>query len=570
MKNIFTKIRYKNFLSTGNIFTEIDLAKNNTTLIVGDNGNGKSIFMDAITFVLFGKAFRKINKPQLVNSITKKNLVVEIEFYNGTNHCKVVRGIAPVIFEVYYNDKLLNQDSNIKDYQDVLEKQILKVNYKTFCQVVILGSATFQPFMQLTTQNRREVIEDLLDLNIFSTMNVIVKEKLQKCNEEIEKLQYEERSIKEQIKLIKNHIFEFNKNNKEIIDNKKIVIEEHKVDIEKLTEDIKAKNIKISELKKEVKDENKLKDKMRKLDEIKNKIKIKLSHNTSELEFYHNNDKCPTCKQPIASEFKCSAIEEKKSKISELDTGLLTLAKEHEKISFAIIKIVDINSKINDIHLEIQLGNSSINSYKNYIKKCEEEIKELSIVKNSESTDNLVAKELKYESIQNDIKSIMNDKSLYQNISLMLKDNGIKANIVKQYIPIINKYINHYLSSMNFFVQFELDENFNETIKSRYRDDFSYASFSEGEKQKINLALLFAWRQVAKSRNSMNTNLLIMDEVFDSSLDLNSAEYLMNIIQEISENSNIFIISHREFMNDKFNNIIKIEKRKNFSLIVKD
>lgn len=566
----FTKIRWKNLLSTGNIFTEIRLDEHNTTLIIGENGAGKSTILDALSFVLFGKPFRKINKPQLLNSITQKNLVVEIEFYISSNFYKIIRGMKPNIFEVYQNDVLLNQSADIKDYQEILEKQIIKVNHKSFCQVVVLGSATFQPFMQLSAGQRREIIEDLLDLQIFTKMNYLLKDKILLNNESTIRINGEKKLAEERIKLTLDHLKEI-QNNNEQIKNEKL---ERIVEIDKLifTETQKLNSLieeKINPLKSELLDSKKLNSQLNKVDGLHHQLQAKISLIQNDIKFFNDHDNCPTCNQLIQEDFKNTKVNEKDELLSETQRGLDLLLEKQNELNEKIKDNNKKNSELNNLEIEKYKINTEINSLQNYKKQLLDEVNRIDV--NSSNVDNVKIEDLNKE--LEDIKSIyvdlVEDKNVLSAALTILKDGGIKSKIIKQYIPIINKLINKYLSSMEFMCQFELDENFNETIKSRYRDEFSYASFSEGEKMRINLAVLFAWRSIAKLRNSINTNLLIMDEVFDSSLDTNGTEEFIKLIYDLTSETNTFIISHKtDSIQDKFQNIIRFEKHKNFSRMV--
>lgn len=563
---IFKRIKWKNFLSTGNVFTEVELNKNQTTLIVGDNGAGKSTILDALSFSLFGKPFRKVNKPQLLNSINKKNLLTEVEFDIGNNEYKIIRGMKPNIFEVYKDGVLLNQSAVMKDYQSILEKQILKVNHKSFSQVVVLGSATFQPFMQLTAYQRREVIEDLLDLQIFTTMNSILKDKILENKEEIKKLESEKRIVSSKIDMLKEHMSEIKNNNEKILDEKNARIEETKGKIEELVSQCDAVKGKIKILSEKTENENSISKKLDKLTNLKHKIEANLSLLNKEVKFFHQYDNCPTCKQQIEEEFKNETIANKTSDIKEIEEGLKKLSEEYETTNDLLQEILKINSEISDNKLELNSINTRISSLIDYKNDLEEEIN--SIRNSTEEKENDKLPELLKElsGIEKDYYSEIEERKTLQSASILLKDGGIKSRIIKQYIPIMNKLINKYLASMEFMCQFELDENFNETIKSRYRDIFSYSSFSEGEKMRINLAILFAWRSIAKMRNSINTNILIMDEVFDSSLDSNGTEEFLRIIKDLTSDTNTFIISHKsDQIIDKFEKVLRFEKYKNFS-----
>lgn len=564
---LFKKLKWKNLLSTGNVFTEINLCDKDMSLIVGQNGAGKSTILDALSFVLFGKPFRKINKPQLVNSITQKNMVVEIDFVIGSNEYKIIRGIKPTVFEVYQNGSLLNQSAEMKDYQELLEKQIIKVNHKSFCQVVILGSATFQPFMQLPGGQRREVIEDLLDLQIFTTMNSLLKDKVVINNEEIFEVISQKKLLESKIEMTHQHLIEIQNTNEKLISEKKDLIKETSDHIKELKEKLVFVEDNINAHKLEVEDNESVSKKISKLNKLRHQIEGKVAMLNEDVKFFEEHSNCPTCKQNIEEQFRDKTISEKHDQIKDIENGLNKLTEEYDIAKARLDSIMNINNKIQNLEMKRIEFRTSMSSLNNYILQLETEISNLNET-HSQNTDVKIADfENELKDIETKYNFLSEDKNVLMAAGTLLKDSGIKAKIIKQYIPIINKLINKYLSAMDFFVSFELDEEFNETIKSRHRDDFTYASFSEGEKQKIDLALLFTWRAVAKLRNSINTNLLIMDEVFDSSLDINATEYLMNIIRDVSKDSNIIIISHKEHMNEKFTNVIKFVKNKNFSQI---
>lgn len=563
----FIKIRWKNFLSTGNVFTEITLNSTETTLIVGSNGAGKSTLLDALSFGMFGKPFRKINKPQLLNSINQKNLVVEVEFSIGTNEYKVIRGIKPSIFEVYKNDSLLNQSAESKDYQEILETQILKVNHKSFCQVVILGSATFQPFMQLPAGQRREIIEDLLDLQIFSTMNSILKDKVSFNKEELELINSDKKVLESKIEMTKEHMEELKNNNDKLIEEKKSLITETQDHIKEYTEKYNFFSDTIGSLETEIEDDKSIKNKINQLSKLRNQIEVRIDLLNKEVKFLNDHTSCPTCKQDIDEYFRVKSIEKSKKDITTKKDGLIQLNEEYDKLNSKLNDIIKKNEEIQRYEMKKIEMRTTISSLTKYLERLENDIKKIDSIHKEQSDNKLIDYENELKNIENKFNTLTEEKNVLSAASVLLKDNGIKAKIIKQYIPIINKLINKYLASMDFFVSFELDENFNEVIKSRYRDEFTYSSFSEGEKQKIDLALLFTWRAIAKLRNSINTNILIMDEVFDSSLDQNSTDYLMNIIREVSKDNNIIVISHKEHMNEKFTNVIKFVKHKSFSEI---
>ena len=565
---IFRKLRWKNLLSTGNVFTEIDLNKFNTTLIVGENGAGKSTILDALSYALFGKAFRKINKPQLLNTITQKNLVVEIEFSIGINQYKIIRGIKPNIFEVYQNDKLMNQSAEMKDYQEILEKQIIKVNHKSFCQVVILGSATFQPFMQLPSGQRRDIIEDLLDLQIFTTMNSLLKDKVLMNTVALQTKTSDKKIIEEKIKLIKEHLIEMKNNNDQLIKEKQDRINETDDKIEDLDKQYTSLKRQISTLENGLEDKNDLSTRINKLSSLKHQIEAKRAIIEKDIKFFEKHENCPTCTQAISSDFREKTVSLKQNEIETIDDGLTKLIEQYEQAQKNLDKVLEIQADINEIKMDMHALNTQKNSLLDYKERIDEEIKSLG-KSNKEMDDSKVPDlEKNLKSIEKEYQELTEEKNLLNAAGLLLKDGGIKSKIVKQYIPIINKLINKYLSSMEFMCQFELDEEFKETIKSRYRDIFSYESFSEGEKMRINLAILFTWRAIAKLRNSINTNLLIMDEVFDSSLDTNGTDEFLKLIKDLTSDTNTFIISHKtDQLYDKFEKVLKFEKHKNFSRI---
>ena len=570
---LFQTIRWKNFLSTGAAFTEISFTKSTNTLIIGQNGAGKSTILDALCFGLFGKPFRKINKPQLLNSINARDAVVEVEFNIGQKRYKVIRGIKPNIFEIYLNDVLLNQDAASKDYQEVLEKNILKLNYKSFTQVVILGSASFVPFMQLSAADRRNIIEDLLDIQIFSSMNAIVKEKMSALKDGITKSKYDIKLVEEKINLQMQNIEENKKNNDAEIGRKLAEIGESKMQMSALRNDVEKINRHVSILQSKVGDKKEKLDKKAKgLFQIKGKVQTNIDRNEKEIQFYESNHDCPTCKQSITPEWKDSQVKEKTEKITTQRTGLQEIEEELKKVTDEVKSITDILTHINEHNGEIIKHNSTISAISSYITKLNGEIDELT--KKGVETE---GSDQKLVDLKNELKSYntlyeeqLTEKHYHEFAGTLLKDGGIKTRIIKQYLPIMNKLINKYLTAMDFFVNFNINENFEETIKSRHRDEFSYANFSEGEKMRIDLALLFTWRQIAKLKNSTNTNLLILDEVFDSSLDTVGTEEFLKLINEMGTDTNVFVISHKgDQLFDKFRSIIRFEKKNNFSRIAK-
>jgi DNA repair exonuclease SbcCD ATPase subunit len=568
---LFKVVRWKNLLSTGNIFTEVKLNEAASTLIVGENGAGKSTFIEAISFALYGKPFRKINKPQLLNAINGKNLLVEIEFTIGKKEYLVRRGIKPNVFEIFVDGSLLNQEAKSGDYQDVLEKNILKLSHKSFSQIITLGASTFVPFMQLPAQARRDFIEDLLDIQIFSTMNVILKTRIQDNKDALKDANTQLSLCQQKIELNKKHIESLRQNNEGLIALKQSKLDEHAILVDVTSDEIENFSTKIEELKISIGDEQSITERLNKVTTLHSELKFKLTDHNKHIKFLHTHDHCPTCTQDIDPVFKKENLNTKIASAEELDTALTKLAEEQVKINTRMKEIVTVGNQISQYNAEITDRNNKIRMYQKYNSELQKEIDALrktQVKVETESVDlNAAKKELK--DVHTLIEQLTENRSLLGTAGVLLKDGGIKTKIIKQYVPVMNKLINKYLAAMDFFVQFELDENFDEKIKSRFRDEFSYASFSEGEKMKINLALLFTWRAVAKLRNSASTNLLIFDETLDSSLDNNGIEEFIKIITDLSMENNVFIISHRgDNLQDKFSNIIKFEKQKNFSVRV--
>jgi len=566
----FKYLRWKNFLSTGNVFTELKLDKAKSTLVVGENGAGKSTMLDALSFALYGKPFRKINKPQLMNTINQKGLEVQVEFRVGKKEYMIVRGVKPNKFEIYENDKIINQDAAARDYQEVLEKSILKLNHKSFSQIVVLGSSTFVPFMQLPSMHRREVIEDLLDIQIFSTMNTLLKEKVNNNKSEILDNDYNINLAEEKIKMQNQYIADLKQNTEKRVNEAKVKIakaEKEKQDYNTLIEDLQTE---VNELQENVSDFESLTKKKTKVEQLEYKLQEKIKKLEHDIEFYQDHDNCPVCKQDIKEEFKDQTIEEKEASLKETTEGFNQLQEEWKSINIRIKEIMTIQADISSKQSDISNNNSHINALNKIIDSINEDISKIDNTDKSDETDKkkldtLQKALVKLESYK---EELINERSVLDIASMILKDSGIKTRIIKQYIPVMNKLINKYLAAMDFFVDFQLDENFNETIKSRFRDVFSYASFSEGEKMRIDLALLFTWRAVSKLRNSVSTNLLIMDEVFDSSLDNTGTEEFLKILNDLTSDTNVFIISHKgDQLYDKFHSVIRFEKHKNFSRI---
>lgn len=569
---IFEKVRWKNFLSTGNWFTEIDLKRSPNTLIIGSNGSGKSTILDALTFGLFGKPFRKINKPQLPNSINEKECVVEIEFTIGKKAYKIIRSIKPNVFEIYIDGKLLNQDAAAKDYQEVLEKNILKLNFKSFTQIVILGSASFTPFMQLSAADRRGIIEDLLDIQIFSSMNSLVKEKMSEIKDKSVQLKYDLDLTAEKIELQKQNIEEHKKHNDAEIEKKKQEIITSQTQIGHLQIDIELIQKHINVLTSKILNKDSIEAKRTKLSNLENQLSNNLRKLDKEVQFYEDNHDCPTCKQTITQEWKEKQILEKQVKKGDISVALEDIEKKIEEANQKVNAILEVTKHINEHNSEVIKHNASITAINKYVAKLNAEIAELSTKKDNLEDENTKLKELREQlaSLVKKQKELADEKQYYEFAGTLLKDTGIKTKIIKQYLPIMNKLINKYLTAMDSFINFNLNENFEETIKSRHRDDFSYHNFSEGEKMRIDLAILFTWRQIAKLKNSVNTNLLILDEVFDSSLDTVGTDEFLKLMYDVGQDTNVFVISHKgDQLFDKFRSVIRFEKKNNFSRIAK-
>lgn len=566
----FNKLRWQNLLSTGNQMTEVQLDRSKSTLILGENGAGKSTILDALSYVLYGKAFRNINKPQLVNSMTNKNLLVECEFLIGKNAFLVKRGMRPNLFEIYQNGVLINQNSSNKDYQDYFEKQLLKLSFKSFSQIVVLGSANYLPFMQLPAHGRREVIEDLLDIQIFSTMNTLLKEKSIENRNELHEAGHKINLIENKIELAEKHLTNIQTNNDELIKGKQGLVEELNSRVDTAMQLVTSYQVELSDLNQQIQDNDKVTSRKQKLISMESSLETKLSKFKKEIDFYHNHDDCPTCRQGLDHEFKTNRISNRQGKSQEVSDALMQIETEINKLSLRIEEIKMILDEIGVINNNIMSQNTDIRSWQNSISTL---IEEIQTIRNNTRAIDIGNDDI--DTFKTDLKNtkthkeeLTHHRQVLEVAGILLKDTGIKTKIIKQYVPVMNKLINKYLAAMDFFVQFELDENFNETIKSRYRDDFSYASFSEGEKMRIDLSLMFTWRAIAKLRNSASTNLLLMDEVFDSSLDVGGTEEFMKILEGLTQDTNTFVISHKgDQLYDKFHSVIKFEKHKNFSRI---
>jgi len=567
----FRYVRWKNLLSTGNYFTEIKLNNNTNTLVVGENGSGKSTMLDALCFGLFGKAFRNVNKPNLLNSINGKDCHVEVEFDNNNKSYKIVRGIKPNKFEIYCDGELVNQDAAARDYQEYLEKFILKLNYKSFTQIVILGSASFVPFMQLSASDRRAIIEDLLDIQIFSTMNGLLKDRLTNNKDVMVQSKTEIELTQQRYDLQDKHIKGLKQNNEDKVTEYVSEIRINNDTIQTLHGEIANLSSQVETHQNLVAEKTLVEDKVKKITKLESQIESNLSKFRKDISFFAHNDDCPTCRQAIASEFKETELQTLQTKATECEHGLTQLEVKLLEEQTKLNQITEIQRRIQSLQIEIATKNTSIIETNKYIARLEKQIGELKTNKASTESEEkeLVILKNMLSTLNDSLKSLIDDKSYYEVASGLLKDTGIKTKIIKQYLPIINKLVNKYLASLDFFVNFNLDESFKETIKSRHRDDFTYNNFSEGEKQRIDMALMLTWRAVAKLKNSSNTNLLILDEVFDSSLDTNGTEELMKILHML-EGVNLFVISHKgDILVDKFANVVRFEKVNNFSRIMK-
>ena len=564
----FNSIRYKNILSTGNVFTDIPLNKNRTTLVSGTNGSGKSTILDAITFALYGKPFRKINKPQLINTINTKDLVVEVNFTVSGNDYLIRRGMKPNIFEIYRNGELVNQDAAVRDYQAYLEQNILGLNYKSFNQIVVLGSATYVPFMELPAYQRREIIEDLLDIQVFSTMNLLLKDRVSLNKESITDNNYQIDLIKSKIESAVEHNESIRKIREGEVNKIRERMQDHIDRIEEEKTFIEEIEVTIKALIDSIEDKPVIKKKLEKTKNIRQELDTVLRGYLKDLNFYHDNDNCPTCKQGIDHNFKETIVYERNQKKREAEDGMdgieikiTELESRIEEISKVEDVIQSHNLKIGEHRAQIKMSMNALKSFKNDLDAAEKEVEEVDTSKLEEFNKTL-------KDLQNDQVKLFDERETLGVAAAMLKDGGIKTRIIRQYIPVMNKLINKYLSAFELFVDFHLDENFNEVIKSRFRDAFSYASFSEGEKLRISLSIMLSWRAVAKLRNSVSTNLLILDETLDGAMDGAGVENLIDTLHNLNNNDNIFVISHRgDQFGEKFDSNIRFEKVKNFSQI---
>ncbi len=568
---IFKTLGWRNFLSTGNSENKITLNKSQSTLVIGRNGEGKSTMLDALTFALFGKPFRNINKPQLINSINGKNCVVEIEFDIGTNEYKVIRGLKPNVFEIWLNGTKVNQDAAAKDYQNMLEQQILRLNYKTFTQVIILGSASFVPFMQLPAWQRREVIEDILDIGIFSTMNQILKERINENKDHLI-------AIDNKITIAKNNVEVQKKLIGSLVSSKRDQVAQIRKQIEDNEAEIAANearwetiNDQMNQIMVDAENAKELEQYISSAVKAKTKF-VHVKEQTEEnLSFFLNNEVCPSCSQGIPHEHKSGIVSKLNEDLVEIDTNLMTISEAYDKLLERQTALDKINKELLALNVQCNSIHTANKTLTNQNKKLQEDIEST-----SQDTVNIDEEKRKLKEIADEAlilidkkNQLYQEKQIHEVSSILLKDTGIKTAIIKEYLPVMNKFINGYLSAMDFYVHFELDESFNEVIKSRFRDEFTYASFSEGEKMRIDLAILFTWRQIAKMKNSVNTNLLILDEIFDSSLDNAGTDYFLSVMNALGDKSNVFVISHKgDQLFDKFHSVIKFEKKNDFSTIV--
>jgi DNA repair exonuclease SbcCD ATPase subunit len=565
---VFKKVRYKNFLSTGQQFIDIQLDRSSKTLVVGENGAGKSTMLDALCFGLFQRAFRNIKKDQMVNSINEKDCVVEVEFVIGQNEYKIVRGIRPNIFEIWCNNIMLNQDAAVRDYQKHLEQTILKLNFRSFTQVVILGNASFVPFMQLRPEYRRQVVEEILDIEIFSKMNFILKDKVKNQDELIKQSDFNYQLIESKVDSQKKHIEDMSGNNQQLIDKKQIEIQQAQTDIDNYQLDIDRVSAEKTALQNEIIDETKINNKYKQLHNMEAKLENTCSKHKKDLKFFETHNDCPTCQQSIDEAFKSTMIDKKKNKVIEIDSAMSQLVKEITTTETRLSKINETMIVIREKELLINRYETSISEINKYMTIKENEIGELSDDKFTTGVATGQLTQLQEQLTEADTVKVKykEEKNYLDTARYLMQDTGIKTKIIKQYLPIMNQLINKNLADMDFFVNFTLDDGFKETIKSRHRDVFNYHSFSEGEKLRIDLSILFTWREIAKMKNSMNTNLLILDEVFDSSLDASGTDEFMRILTNKLAKENVFVISHKgDTLIDKFPSILKFEKYKNFT-----
>ena len=567
---IFKKLRYKNFLSSGDSFTEINFLANNTNLIIGSNGAGKSTILDALTFVLFNKPFRKINKPQLVNSVNEKNCLVEIEFTSNNRDYLVRRGIKPNVFDIEVDGKLLDKRGDDRDNQVTLEENILKVNYKSFTQIVILGSSTFVPFMQLTASNRRDVIEDLLDIRVFSSMSAITKDRVRTLREDIKLLELKKSTLKEKAEMQKNFIDDITKRGESNIEEKKEAAKKLMLEQVALADEVAAKLAELEGLNKELEEYTGATEKLKKLGSFKGKIQQKISTLTKNHKFFTENATCPTCTQDITDELKEAKVNELTKEGKDLKKGFAEIEEAIAEEEARETKFTELSKSILEANKVVSNNNVQVNGYSEQIRSIEDDIASIRdrIENQTEEKEKLKDFISKLRTVVDEVSTKKSEMEKHKFIADLLKDGGVKTNIIRKYIPLINKHVNKYLQMMEFYINFNLNEEFNETVVSPIHENFSYSSFSEGEKMRIDLALLFTWREVARVRNSVNTNLLIMDEVFDSSLDGFGTEEFLKIIRYVVKDANIFIISHKTELHERFDSVLRFEKERGFSKLI--
>ena len=566
---IFKKIRYKNFLSTGNQPIEIELGKSPTTLVIGQNGSGKSTLLDALCWALFNKPFRIIKKEQMINTINNGDCEVEIEFDIGTKQYRVKRSVKPNLFEIYENGQLLNQNASSIDYQKYLEHNIMKLNYRSFIQVVILGSSSYEPFMKMKARYRRDVVEEILDVKVFTQMDLILRDQQGQLSKEILDMRHKCELIETKYETELKHFKSLSDLNTNDIDDKKLQLEKQNKAKEDYKIKIEALEKQINEYDNELKDKDQTNDKLKQLLKLETKIEHNLENNNNNLQFFSDNTNCPTCTQEIDEDFRYKKQGDLKEKVATLNEGMQKLTGEIAKVEERISHFGNITKKLSDLYVDVAKVNTSLSELNSYSERIHQDILQL---ENKQTDSKKIATDLQQlkeelETTKTSTDQIMDQKKYVDILREVLSDKGARGHIIKKYIPIINNLINQYLQSMDFFISFHLDEEFNETVKSRHRDTFNYNSFSEGEKLRIDLALLFTWRTIAKMKNSVNTNLLILDEIFDSSLDQQGTDDFFKIVNKI-KNENIFIISHKgDILFDKFTNIIKFEKYKNFTRV---
>ena len=566
----FKTIRWRNFLSTGNQFIEIDITKSPTNLIVGANGAGKSTILDALTFVLYNKPFRKIKKAQLVNTANERECEVQIEFNSQGRDYTVVRGIKPNIFEIYVGDKLQDQHSSAVDQQSYLEDNILKLNYKSFTQTVILGSATFVPFMQLTGSNRREIVEDLLDIKIFSGMSNILRDRIRSTNESIRELSIKKDMVEEKIEMQKNFIADLDKKGKERIKERKVKVDKLNEDVISLTGQNKSDTLLVKVHTENLEKLSNASASLKKMNTIKAKLDQRIQNITSEHKFFKDNVSCPTCEQDIEEEFRLNKIGEIEGKVKEINSAYKDLQKSITEEQEKDQKFIDVSKQITKLTNDISTNNFKISEYQRQIRHYEQEVQDITEQIANRNTERTTLKNLKNDlvSVEKSKADQTEDIDYLEFANSMMKDSGVKAKIIRRYLPIMNQKINKYLQLMDFYVNFTLDEEFNEVVKSPIHEKFSYESFSEGEKMRIDLALLFTWRDIAKMKNSSATNLLVLDEIFDSSLDCSGTDEFTKIIRYVIEDAHVFMISHKvDEFTDRLDNLITFEKVNGFSKV---